>query len=111
MKIVDNQIGSPTSALDVAQFINHVIHKDPEQYGTYHFTNAGSMSWYAFAKAILEEASLHKDLSPTDEFPTLAKRPVYSVMDCAGTEEVFSYQIDSQEVALAAVYKDYLTQQ
>jgi dTDP-4-dehydrorhamnose reductase len=111
MKVVNNQEGSPTSATDVARFLNHLIGNDPEQYGTYHFSNKGSMTWHAFAKAILEEASLHKDLSPTDEFPTLAKRPVYSVMDCAGTEEVFSYQIDSQEVALAAVYKDYLTQQ
>jgi dTDP-4-dehydrorhamnose reductase len=107
MKIFDNQIGSPTSALDVAQFINHVIHKDPEQYGTYHFTNAGSMSWYAFAKAILSKCELQKKIDPTSDFLTVAKRPEYSVMDCSQTQKVFDYQIKSVEEALDTVLSLY----
>jgi dTDP-4-dehydrorhamnose reductase len=107
MKIVDNQIGSPTSALDVAQFINHVIHKDPEQYGTYHFTNAGSMSWYAFAKAILEKAELHKTINPITDFPTLADRPKYSMLDCSATEKAFDYKAPTIEAALDNVLRSY----
>lgn len=107
MKVVDNQVGSPTSALEVAQFINHVIHNDPAAYGTYHFTNAGSMSWYAFAKAILEKAALQKKIFPTSDFPTAARRPEYSWMESTLTEKVFEYEMASQESALSRVYQNY----
>jgi dTDP-4-dehydrorhamnose reductase len=107
MKIVDNQIRSLTSKLDVAQFIKHVIDKDPKQYGIYHFTNAGSMSWYAFAKAILEKSKLQEKIDPTSDFPTVAKRPEYSVMDCSQTQKVFNYQIKSIEEALDTVLSLY----
>ncbi len=107
MKVVDNQIGSPTSALDVAQFINHVVHHDPKNYGSYHFTNVGSMSWFAFAKAILDKTSSSKKLSPTNHFKTAAVRPNYSVMDTTSTAVTFQYTINSTRTALDHVLRSY----
>ena len=110
MKIVDNQTGCPTSALEVADFIAHVVDKDPEQYGTYHFCNTGSMTWFAFAKAILDQAGLQKKVSPISEFPTVAKRPEYSVMDCSTIDSVFQFNIPPQPLALSRVFENYLKQ-
>jgi dTDP-4-dehydrorhamnose reductase len=107
MKVVDNQIGAPTSVLDVAQFIQQVIQNDPQDNGIYHFSNAGSMSWFAFAKSILDLSSLEKKIKPTNHFPTAAKRPAYSVMNCEAISRVFCYKIASINEALEQAYDSY----
>lgn len=81
IKVVNDQVGSPTYALDLAEFIIQLL--ETENYGVYHATNAGCCSWYEFARAIFAEAGLQVDLSPctTEEFPRPAPRPAYSVLD------------------------------
>ncbi|WCK56169.1 dTDP-4-dehydrorhamnose reductase [Aneurinibacillus sp. Ricciae_BoGa-3] len=82
IRVVYDQIGSPTYTVDLARFIGNLITTD--LYGTYHASNSGSCSWYEFAKAIFEEAGIsHVKVSPvtTNEFPRPAPRPPYSVMD------------------------------
>jgi dTDP-4-dehydrorhamnose reductase len=101
LKIVDSQTGSPTSALDVAAFIHHVLKNDPTAYGTYHLTNQGAWTWFDFAQAI------SKKITPVSEFKTAAKRPAYSVMNCEKTEGVFDYQIPSIEDGLDRVVRQY----
>jgi dTDP-4-dehydrorhamnose reductase len=103
LKIVDSQTGSPTSALEVAAFIHHVLKNDPTAYGAYHFTNQGAWTWFDFAQAINNKLDLGKKISPVAAFKTAAKRPAYSVMNCHRTEEVFGYKIPTVEEGLDGV--------
>lgn len=90
LKVVSDQIGSPTWATDIAQTIAMLITKDQPKSGIYHYTNSGVASWYDFAVAIFEEAKLlgfplnieRVVPIPTSEYPTPATRPSYSVLDC-----------------------------
>ena len=78
--VVSDQIGSPTYTVDLAEFIIELV--QTEKYGVYHCTNGGSCSWYEFAKAIFEESGIEIKVSSltTNQYPTPAKRPSYSVL-------------------------------
>ncbi|MBN3906198.1 MAG: dTDP-4-dehydrorhamnose reductase [Nostoc sp. NMS1] len=91
LRIVADQIGSPTWAQDIAAVIAQMIPQlTPEISGTYHYTNSGVASWYDFAVAIFEEAQQLgfplkvERIVPitTAEYPTPAIRPAYSVLAC-----------------------------
>ncbi|MDQ2908691.1 MAG: sugar nucleotide-binding protein, partial [Candidatus Eremiobacteraeota bacterium] len=71
---------SPSYTRHVAAAIRAVI--ETERYGTYHVTNAGACTWYAFATEIFRQAEVSADLSATtqDAFPSLARRPLYSAL-------------------------------
>lgn len=103
MQVVDTQVGCPTSAIDVADFIAHVIEKDPFNYGTYHFCNEGSMTWYDFATAIVKQAGLLKKIVAVSEFPAVAKRPEYSIMNNSNTSMAMFYDIPGINEALKNV--------
>lgn len=92
VRVVYDQIGSPTWARDIATTIARLIpYLNGETYGIYHFTNSGIASWYDFAVAIFEEAHhlgwplVLEQVTPitTAEYPTPAQRPAYSVLNCA----------------------------
>jgi dTDP-4-dehydrorhamnose reductase len=85
LKVIANQLMSPTHTLDVAKAIKTVIDNNIIDYGTYHVCNSGYCSWYEFAKTIFEFSLIKADLSKTtyEEYKTKAKRPKYSVMDNA----------------------------
>lgn len=78
--VVNDQIGSPTYTVDLAAFVIELVMTD--RYGIYHCTNSGTCSWYEFAKAIFEKVGKQINLKPlaTDQYPTPAKRPNYSVL-------------------------------
>jgi dTDP-4-dehydrorhamnose reductase len=81
LRIVDDQVGSPTYARDLAGALAHLVSRDLT--GIYHVTNAGSCSWYAFARAILKEAGFaHVEVTPmtTAELNRPAPRPAFSVL-------------------------------
>ncbi|MGG1553511.1 dTDP-4-dehydrorhamnose reductase [Paenibacillus ferrarius] len=80
LKVVNDQVGSPTYTVDLAMFLEQLI--QTEHYGTYHVSNSGVCSWYEFACAIFEESGIDIKVEPctTDEFPRRAPRPKYSVM-------------------------------
>jgi dTDP-4-dehydrorhamnose reductase len=107
LSIVDSQTGSPTSALDLADFIKHLIQNDPKNYGIYHFTNQGAMTWFDFATAINKKLELGKKIHPVAEFKTAAKRPAYSVMDCSSLQNILDYTIPSIEEGLDRVLGQY----
>jgi dTDP-4-dehydrorhamnose reductase len=94
VRVVDDQIGSPTWARGLARFIVHAAERGLR--GIYHWTDAGTASWYDFAVAIREEAltlgllSRKVPIRPitTEEFPTPAKRPSYSVLDKSASRGV-----------------------
>lgn len=81
LRVVDDQIGSPTCTLDLAHFLLDLVKTD--YYGIYHASNTGACSWYEFAKAIFEERGLVVRVKPctTAEFPRPAPRPAYSALD------------------------------
>lgn len=80
LKVVNDQQGSPTFTLDLANKIAEVVKSS--QFGIYHITNSGSCTWFDFAKEIINLSGIKAEVSPcsTDEFPRPAKRPAYSVL-------------------------------
>ncbi|MEO5372258.1 MAG: dTDP-4-dehydrorhamnose reductase [Magnetococcus sp. DMHC-1] len=92
LRVIADQIGSPTWARGLAQAIWAAAQR-PEKGGIWHWTDAGVASWYDLAVAIQEEAlvlgMLHRpvpiDPIPTHEYPLPAPRPAYSVLDCTAT--------------------------
>lgn len=83
LNVVNDQIGSPTYAADLAQAIMTIITHKNWQAGIYHFSNEGEISWYEFALAIQEIGGFDCDISgiPSLAYPTPAKRPQYSLLD------------------------------
>lgn len=82
INVVSDQIGSPTYAGDLASAIHTIISDKNWQPGIYHFTNEGVASWYDFTKAIFEISGKNTRVNPipTAQYPTPAKRPLYSVL-------------------------------
>jgi dTDP-4-dehydrorhamnose reductase len=102
LKVVIDQLGSPTWARDIAQVIASLIPQFNQQKNvreTYHFTNCGVCSWYDFAVAIVGRASKLgysvkvKEIIPitTAEYPTPAKRPAYSVLSNQKITKLLGY--------------------
>ena len=86
LKVVFDQVGTPTYAQDLADSIFNIIEnrKTEGNEGIYHYSNEGVCSWYDFTKAIAEKAgNLDCDIQPchSDEFPSPVTRPSYSVLD------------------------------
>ncbi len=89
LKVVSDQIGSPTYAADLAETILKMmqsIQNGHAHYGIYQYSNTGVISWYDFATAIAKLGSKNCNVLPipSSAYPTPAKRPGYSVMDCSG---------------------------
>ncbi len=76
LQVVDNEVGCPTYAPDLAEAIERLIRQP--LYGTYHLTNAGHCSRYEFAQKIVELASLDATIEPTDYYPRAAQPPAYA---------------------------------
>ncbi|MEL6976585.1 MAG: sugar nucleotide-binding protein, partial [Bacteroidota bacterium] len=95
ISVVYDQVGSPTHAHDLADFILHIVQQNSEAYGTYHYSNEGISSWYDFAKAIfeLENASIIVHPITSESYPTPAERPKYSVLDKSKTKDTFGIEI------------------
>lgn len=93
--VVFDQIGTPTYAGDLAKLIFKIIELKSKNYGIYHYSNEGSISWFDFAKAIFEVSQVKIKLNPlpTTSYPTAAKRPMYSVMDKSNIKNKFGIQI------------------
>lgn len=101
--VVNDQIGCPTYARDLAAVIFRFVDALPNvPYGIYHFSNSGNTSWAGFAKRIMELYGLNCTINPitTAEYPTPAKRPHYSVLDCSGTTALLQFEIPSWESSL-----------
>lgn len=88
IKVVNDQFGSPTYTGDVAEVVLGFIQKNNLDYGLYHYTNEGNISWYDFASSIYKIGKEYNVINndckvnpcATEEYPTKAKRPKYSVL-------------------------------
>lgn len=79
INVVSDQFGSPTSTTTLCEIIEKILEKNPE-YGIYHSTNEGFISWYDFAKKIFEIKNIDIKVNPilSKDYPTVAKRPFNS---------------------------------
>ena len=96
LKVVFDQVGTPTCARDLARAIVTVITADAWHPGIYHFSNEGVISWYDFTLAIHRLAGITTcDVQPchSDEFPAKAHRPAYSVLDKTKFKTTFNVQV------------------
>jgi dTDP-4-dehydrorhamnose reductase len=101
--VIDDQVGSPTYARDLARFILDSIPKiDWNGVRIFHFTNEGICSWFDFAKAIMDDKGLICKVLPipTESYPTPAKRPHYSVLDKLETRKFYGKEIPHWRDAL-----------
>ncbi|WP_343208375.1 dTDP-4-dehydrorhamnose reductase [Anaerolentibacter hominis] len=101
VRVVADQYGSPTSALELARMIAFLIQTD--EYGLYHGTCEGVTTWYEFAEEIFRLAGKDTKVIPitSDQFPSAAKRPAYSVLENKRLNERFAYRMSSWQDALA----------
>ena len=102
LNIVDDQTGSPTNAVDLAETLITILLSDSKKYGIYHYSNAGETTWFGFAREIFNQNNVEVDLHPipTSGYPVPAARPAYSVMDTSKIKSVFGIEIDHWETAL-----------
>ncbi|QGY45460.1 dTDP-4-dehydrorhamnose reductase [Maribellus comscasis] len=116
LKVVFDQIGTPTYAGDLAAAILSIIEiaeTEPVNFvsGIYHYSNEGVASWFDFSKAVFEISGLNCKVSPvlSKEFPTPAKRPSYSVLNKSKIRNTFALEIpywkDSLEVCMNKIEK------
>ncbi len=106
IKVVNDQLGSPTSTYELSLMIKAIIQED--DYGIYHGTCEGQCSWYTFAKEIFKLKHIDIDVIPvnSDEFPRPAKRPNYSVLENRKLYDNRLFQFKEWENALS----NYLNQ-
>jgi len=116
VSVVNDQFGSPTSAADLARTILQItseIHRNSAvPWGTYHYCGKGIASWHEFAEKIFSLAEpYHLFERPvvhaisTDQYPTPAKRPRYSALDCSRIHQNFGISTQPWPESLAAVIK------
>jgi dTDP-4-dehydrorhamnose reductase len=111
LTVVDDQIGAPTSAAWVAEATTAILRRlqerpAPEKNELYHVTASGQTSWYGFAKAIFaqfERPDVVVEPITSDEYPTAAERPAYTVLDSGKARTRFGLNIPTWSEQLAAV--------
>lgn len=102
LNVVNDQIGSPTYAADLAQAIVKIINHANWQPGIYHFSNEGEISWYEFALAIQEIGGFDCEISgiPASDYPTPAQRPEYSLLDKSKIKASFGVLVPDYKESL-----------
>ena len=108
IRVVDDQLGSPTYGIDLARVIlDNLTNLRFFDFECYHFTNKGGISWFEFAKKIIEISKRDCSIKPclTSEYETLAVRPKYSILDTKRIENHLSLSIPDWEDALIRCFK------
>ena len=107
ISVVNDQIGTPTHAVELAMALVQLITVDNQQptahhFGIYNYSNEGQCSWYDFAKKIFEINKIQIELKaiPTSSFPTPAQRPAYSVLDKSKIKNTFGLSIKNWDACL-----------
>jgi dTDP-4-dehydrorhamnose reductase len=111
LNVVADQIGGPTRAAAIARVcltIAEALIEDDTLSGTYHFAGAPDVSWAGFAREIMAQARLacRIDEIPTAAYPTPARRPLNSRLDCTTTQAAFGIPRPDWRAGLAEVLKD-----
>ncbi|MCW2119425.1 dTDP-4-dehydrorhamnose reductase [Flavobacterium sp. 7A] len=103
LSVVNDQIGSPTYAADLAAAIMTIIAGTKWEAGIFNFSNEGEISWYQFALAIQEIGKFDCDVSgiPGSNYPTPAKRPSFSLLDKSKIKTTYAVLVPDYKVSLA----------
>lgn len=104
LSVVDDQIGTPTYAADLAGMIAHILFAPQWLPGIFHYSNEGVASWYDFACAIADlDGHPDADIKPihTDDYPTPATRPLFSVLDKSKIKTAYGVTIPHWRASLA----------
>lgn len=111
LNVVCDQIGTPTSAADLAAAIAQILPQMKRgMKGIYHYTNEGVCSWYDFAVEIMAQAKLPCKVNPilSAQYPTKAQRPFYSVLDKSAIRNDFGISIPHWKESLAECLRHLL---
>ena len=102
LNVVNDQIGSPTYAADLAEAIVTIIIHPNWQAGIYHYSNEGEISWYEFAQAIQEIGGFDCQISgiPSADYHTPARRPKYSLLDKSKIATTFGVAVPAYRKSL-----------
>jgi dTDP-4-dehydrorhamnose reductase len=109
ISIVDDQIGGPTPAADIAAtLLKMAAQLRPANSGTYHYAGAPDVSWKDFATEIFLQSGLPVEVSgiPTSSYPTPAERPLNSRLDCIAIQNIFGIQQPDWRAGLTKVLQD-----
>ena len=100
--VVNDQIGSPTYAADLAQVMIDILNADKWIPGIYNYSNEGEISWYEFVLAIQEIGGYTCEVNgiPSSSYPTPAKRPAYSLLDKSKIKAVFRINVPHYKESL-----------
>ena len=113
INVVADQKGCPTWAHDLAQALVALLNKNGKEpvHETFHFTNEGQITWHDFATAIMEIGGKTCKVNPitTDQYPTKAKRPAYSVLDLSKIKEYVGIEIPFWRESLAKCIEELQT--
>jgi len=119
LRVVADQIGTPTPAALIADVTAQLLQHPGRRSGTWHLTASGQTSWHGFAEAIFAEALAARVLTripvvkaiTSAEYPTLARRPAWSVLDNHAVQRDFDIVLPTWEQALRSVMAELATQQ
>jgi dTDP-4-dehydrorhamnose reductase len=107
LSVVNDQVGSPTYAADLAQVILTILDSPKWEPGIYHYSNAGAISWFDFAQDIKEIAQKTCDIKgiPASDYPTPAERPAYSLLDKSKIRAVYGIEPVDYKKSLKVMMK------
>jgi dTDP-4-dehydrorhamnose reductase len=110
INVVNDQVGTPTNASDLANAILTIINSNEWVPGIYNYSNEGEISWYDFAKAIQKISGLNCKVHGVDssQFPTLAKRPSYSLLDKSKIKATYLLKIPDWKDSLKQLLTNHL---
>ncbi|QSS98193.1 dTDP-4-dehydrorhamnose reductase [Psychroflexus sp. ALD_RP9] len=104
--ITTEQLGTPTNANDLAEFICYLVNSESIKYGLYHFSNEGELTWYDFSLKIKQLYNSDIKITPIESFKTKAKRPPYSVLSKEKLKKNFSdFHLKKWDESLADLIK------
>jgi dTDP-4-dehydrorhamnose reductase len=107
VNVVNDQIGSPTYAFDLAKVILKIIMNYKNESGLFHYSNEGEISWFEFARSIRELYNLDCEIIgvSSNEYKTLAKRPQYSLLNKSKIKKMFNLEIPNYKESLEKCIK------
>ncbi|WP_128331583.1 dTDP-4-dehydrorhamnose reductase [Apibacter sp. HY039] len=105
VNVINDQLGSPTNALDLADAILTIVQNDIQAYGVYHYSNEGECTWYQFAEEIkkLSRSAIKIEPIPTSGYPTPAERPKYSLLDKTKIKTTFGVSVPDWKESLKSI--------
>lgn len=107
INVVNDQVGSPTYAADLAQAMLDILKSSKWTSGIYNYSNEGEISWYEFALSIKEFGNYNCNVGgiPSDSYPTPAKRPEFSLLNKKKIKEIYKLQVPNYKESLRKMFE------